>query len=172
MKNSVQHRKMCPVQLCISPGGSSCHLPIALQRITWHRPTFFKAPEEKFQFLLSSVSVIICLAGQAFSGNYSKLPCHLQAWFGRILPHSSCHLSFTSCPRDSLFPLMPEALDPPNIYTCLLAPQAMPKKLPAGVQAYRHAAGPCALVWMPWIWLLGWPLKGQLEQLRGAGREG
>ena len=172
MKNSVQHRKMCPVQLCISPGGSSCHLPIALQRIHWHRPTFFKAPEEKFQFLLSSVSVIICLAGQAFSGNYSKLPCHLQAWFGRILPHSSCHLSFTSCPRESLFPLMPEALDPPNIYTCLLAAQAMPKKLPEGVQAYGHAAGPCALVWMPWTWLLGWPLKGQLEQLRGAGREG
>ena len=157
---------MCPIQLCISPGGSSCHLLIALQRITWLQPTFFKAPEEKFQFLLSSVSIIICLAGQDFSGNYSKLSCHSQAWFGRILPHSSCHLSFTSCPRDSLFPLMPEALDPPNIYTCLLAPQAMPKKLPGDVQAHRHSTGPCALVWMPWIWLLWRPLKGQVASLR------
>ena len=125
------------------------------------------------------------------------LPHHLLGWPGRYLlgwpglqrQRLQASLSLTGViwpdyasffmppvfhflPRDSLFPLMPEALDPPNIYTCLLAPQAMPRKLPVDVRAHRHATGLCALLWMPWIWLLWWPLEGQMEQLRSAGREG
>ena len=126
------------------------------RRITWHQPTFFKVPEERFWPLLSSVSVIACLAGRALSGSCSNPSCHSEAWFDRTLPHSSCHLSFTSCPRDSLFPLRPETLDPPNIHTCLLAPQAGLEKLSADMQARGCATGLGPLVWMlllRWIWL-------------------
>lgn len=92
------------------------------------------APEGRFPSLLSSVSVTTYLAGQALSGSCSNSSCHSQAWFNRTLAHISCYLSFASCPRDSLFTLMHEALGSTQHPYVPAGSQAGPEILPADIQ--------------------------------------
>lgn len=59
---------------CASPAGlaSICRWPS--RKITWHQPTFFKAPEGRLQSLLNSVSVPTYLADQPLSGCCANPP--------------------------------------------------------------------------------------------------
>lgn len=86
------------------------------------------------------------LAGQAHSGSCSNPSCHSQAWFSGTLPHSSCHFSFTSCPRDSFSPLRQETLwvYPASAHACWL---------PIWDLAGRHASS----------WMCHWPVCTCLE---------
>lgn len=106
----------CVVFYYVSP-------PIGLAAIHWWpHPGGSLAPQANIlEGLTAEVLIIVdfCLCQhQAFSGSCSDPSCHWQAWFNRDSPNSSCHLSFATCPRNSLFPLRHETLWVRSAPTC------------------------------------------------------
>lgn len=101
------------------PQPSGCHLLRVLQEDHLAPTNILQGRGGEVSITVELVvSVTIYLAGQALSGSCSNPSCHSQASFNRILTPTSCHLSFTSCPRDSLLTLRHKTLWVQSAPTC------------------------------------------------------
>lgn len=86
------------VRVPLTDLASVCRWPSG--KITWHQPTFFKAPEGRLQSLLSSVSVTTYLAGQPLSGCCSNPP--VTHGHDSIGPCLTCHATYPSLPAPGI----------------------------------------------------------------------
>lgn len=142
---------MCPVPIVLSPEWVQLPFTDSPPEDYLAPTNILQGPQRRSSSSCWALSpVIICLAGQAFSGNYSKLPVtyrHDLAGFCLIL-HATCLLLPT--PGDSCSHWCLKLWIHQHLHM-LVGSQAAAQETASRCTSIQTCCWPVVLVWMPWI---------------------